>query len=346
MMAHKRLCGRGGARREKVELDIDDGVLLDCFGKHHALISNLGIYETKSTKDQPDGKGLLYLEPLLADIKAIKASCNLPIPLVRKALSRLVFQQPTVNKTIYNNALWGGLRQERITCVCNHFRRLSREDDRLRQVALKLNSKELLSLKELLTGVEAGGAYEPSVDCHDSDQETVFVNDGAMKEEKRELKHNLSEVSVDSDGFPKMFGSPKKGPMGAASPQAAASPQSSKRRAASELQQAMQGDKAKEGSVSKKTRGGSSASTGAGAAATAAAVPPAAKRYTKMYYKGPNSFGLRQLFGEKHQVVSVCRKGCTKSDLELVADRALERLHNGGSEADVKAWVQARVAQL
>ena len=173
-----------------------------------------------------------------------------------------------------------------------------------------------------------------------------FLNGGAMKAEKRELKHNLSEVSVDSDGFPKMLGSPKKGPMGAASPQAAASPQSSKRRAASELQQAMQGDKAKEGSVSKKTRGGSSASTGAGAAATAAAVPPAAKRYTKMYNKGPNSFGLRQLFGEKHQVVSVCRKGCTKSDLELVADRALERLHNGGSEADVKAWVQARVAQL
>ena len=57
MMMHKRLACRGGARRERAELDIDDSVLLDCFGKHHALISNLGVYETKSTKDQPDGKG-------------------------------------------------------------------------------------------------------------------------------------------------------------------------------------------------------------------------------------------------------------------------------------------------
>ena len=45
LMMSKRFVGRGGPRREKVDRDIDDGVLLDCFGKHHASISNLGIYE-------------------------------------------------------------------------------------------------------------------------------------------------------------------------------------------------------------------------------------------------------------------------------------------------------------
>ena len=348
----KRFVGRGGPRREKLDRDIDDGVLLDCFGKHHALISNLGIYESKSTKDQPCGKGLLFLEPLIADIVAIRASCSLPIPLVRKALQRLVFQQPTVNKTIYNNALWGGLRQERLTCVCNHVRRLAREDERFRQTALKLTAKELQSLKALLSTVAAAGEQEPSVDDVDSDQETVFLNDGALAPGKKELKVNRSDVSMDSDGFPRMFSSPVKerseAPKECEEPPAEAG--SRRRRNPSQLMEAMQG-----AASAKKSRGASSGS-GAAAAAAAPVVPgPVAaatseegsgRTYAKMFYKGPCSFGLRQSLGEKRQVISICKKGASKSDLEFIAIKAMEKLHDNGSEDAVRAWVQGKVAEL
>ena len=70
------------------------------------------------------------------------------------------------------------------------------------------------------------------------------------------------------------------------------------------------------------------------------------KLYCKMFYKNSNGFGIRQLFGGKKQVISLCRKSASKVDLENIADRALERLHGGGDEEDVKIWVGEKMKQL
>ena len=353
--------GRGGKRRATVEESVDDGVLLDIFGRHADKISSFGIYEHQSTSSQPCGKGLLALKEFILETAQAKPSCELPIGDVKKALGRLVFTRASVNKSIYNNQLWRGLRQERVTCILNHVRRLRRDEDRLRQVCLKLTASETLALQNLLSSVKLGSGAGTGDQAQDSDQETVFHEETS---DKRSLKQNSSDVSVDSLGFPKMFDSPRKvdDSLGSAG----------RSEAATAMQANMKGSRAEPAArqLSKRRRSSKGADVSADDPVAAEPRPPRPvpvqvpvpqpprsaaavhhsafdKSYTKMFYKSNNSFGLRQAFGEKKQVISVCKKGVAKIDLENVADRALIQLNKGTAvEADVKLWVQDKLAQL
>lgn len=62
-----------------------------------------------------------------------------------------------------------------------------------------------------------------------------------------------------------------------------------------------------------------------------------------MYYKQNNSFGVRQLFDKKRQIISICKRGQTKEMLQALADQAKIKLNSGKEEDDVKAWVQGKL---
>jgi hypothetical protein len=64
------------------------------------------------------------------------------------------------------------------------------------------------------------------------------------------------------------------------------------------------------------------------------------KEYAKMWYKNSFSFGIRQKFGEKRQIMNIGGKSCNKAKLTLerISDRVIDMMTNGGmSEADAKA---------
>ena len=348
----------GGSRRSAPPSSIDEGPLLDAFGRHASLISNMGSYESRSVSDQPCGKGILALAGLVRDIIKISPACLLPIPLIRKALSRLVFQQPTINGTIYNNGLWSNLRQERITCVLNHTRRLRREEERLRQVALKLSSPEFQELQGILSEIKID-ARDLEVDAAaDSDFEgTVDMNteeDPATADDlmsvpaeatssdfrttpARGLKRHVSEASVDSDGFPRVLSrAPEK-----------SKPKweldvSTKETASAEMKASM-----RHGSSSPVPQEVTAKAKAKGKAKPKAqAVAHDCRSYTKMYYKNSKGFGIRRCFDDKKQVISVCKSSANKADLECIADQVMKKLKAGEQEDVVKTWAQSAVARL
>ena len=252
------------------------------------------------------------------------------IPVIRKGLSRLVFQEPSLNATIYNNSLWVGLRQQRVTCVLNHCRRLRREEDRLRQITLAMNGKDVAVLQDLLALIKLGPA-DAMPSAEDSDQETIYVGSA------RKLQGHPSDASLDEEGFPTMLGNLVSSSSSDAAAVRAEAAQAAPSGAADRvLQQAL-------GILASKGKG---ANVGVKRKAAAADVPDLGKKYTIMFYKANNSFGVRQCFGDKKQVASVCKKGVSKDDLENVAKKAKEKLEEGLAEEVVKAWVVAKVLTL
>ena len=67
--------------------------------------------------------------------------------------------------------------------------------------------------------------------------------------------------------------------------------------------------------------------------------PPTTNLYVKKYYEARNAFGIRRQVGQRRQVILVRKEGATRQQLEMIANRAINRLLAGGSEDDVKAWV-------
>lgn len=110
-----------------------------------------------------------------------------------------------------------------------HLRRLARDQDGLKQVASKLSGSEYAQLKDLIGmidlrdfGIEkcnlakgASTVLEKENLCEETQpqspgQTTVAYNDDELPPPKRRLKAQVSEVSVDSTGFPNMLQSPEK----------------------------------------------------------------------------------------------------------------------------------------
>ena len=201
----------GGARRGKPP-EVEESVMKGIVTLHIALIIAMGIYESKSTPDQPCGKGILHLHDLIAALVEACPGGEIGSPIIRKCLLSLVFDQPKLNTTIYNNGVWAGLRTERMITLMNHVRRLRREPDRLRQVMAKLNGQETQKLKALLDKIEVPPGAEPGDIADDVETETLYMpntcdveNPNAEPVCRRPLKAQVSDVSMDSNGFPKML---------------------------------------------------------------------------------------------------------------------------------------------
>ena len=344
-----RPSGRGGPRRVSVD-EVDTGLVVECFGRHMELLSSLGSYESKSRTDQPDGKGLLFLGSFVKDVIKISPSCELSIPSIRKACERLVFQEPHINKSVYNNNLWASLRQERITCVLNHARKLKREPDRMRQVSGHLARQELIDLKSMIEKIQLSAGDVPE-DGADSDLETLYCPSNCMQGAEasscRRLRANASDVSVDADGFPKM--------LSAETPTMPPDPVAPGRLSGPLLV----GDAALQASMGcgppRCKHGGARRKNPAVAEPVVeqtpgskrkATTPPLEQAWGKMFYKSTNSYGIRQQHGDKRQIFSICKKGTHLVDLTAIADQALAKLAAGAGEDVVKGWAHAKVANL
>ena len=99
---------------------------------------------------------------------------------------------------------------ERITVLLFHMRRLAASAD-LRACASKLTRPDFLKLQDTLALVERKGQQQMELPLVEREAEEEST-------ERRQLKKNISEVSVDSNGFPKALATPAKEPSEAEAP--------------------------------------------------------------------------------------------------------------------------------
>ena len=62
-------------------------------------------------------------------------------------------EDPKINSTRYNGAVWVGMRTERINVILYHFRRVRNADD-MRVCASRLTSPELLRLQKVVEDID------------------------------------------------------------------------------------------------------------------------------------------------------------------------------------------------
>ncbi|CAE7626891.1 unnamed protein product [Symbiodinium sp. CCMP2592] len=176
--------GRGGARHTPKPFT-DEGVLLKVLGDHKDLIKDLGPYELISRSGAVDPKGLVRNLDLLRDL------------LRAEPTGELMRDDPTVNTSSFNGSVWSNLKGERLGCLLNHTRKWARaEVEGKSNAASKLTAFEYRKLKELLDLFQ-------DKEVPETGPRLALEDRKPPSKEGRQLR---PKPSLDSDGFPKMFG--------------------------------------------------------------------------------------------------------------------------------------------
>ncbi len=231
--------------------------------------------------------------------------------------------------------------------------------NRFKQMMSKATQHQIEKVLDLLSMISGSVSGLTEDDRSISPAPTLYVPPNG-----RVLSKRVSEVSVDSDGFPAFLadvGSKKDTRVAAPS-----SSKGSKRKLTPADAMAMAAadedledfdqimadidalaeldeEEAKTLAASKAAPSGAQASASVPVARARRVSEGTPGRYTVMYYKQNNSFGVRQLFNKKRQIISICKRGQTKEVLQALADQAKEKLNNGKEESEVKAWVQGKM---
>ena len=339
---------KGGARHKPAPV-VDPLILAALFGKYKASICDFGIYEHISVNQAVKGNGLVAHYDFLKAMLTLCPSGDMPGTSAKTALLTVICQAPDMNTTIYNTAVWAGMRCERLGCLLNHVRRLAREPDRLKQAAMSMTGAELSKLKGLMAMIQIGSDTSlanglASGVCSDDD---ATVDEHTVAKPKKRLlvktASDASQISVDSQGFPSIlescFTSVAK-PMGPG-------PSAMKKSKTNKIDQDVELDEdgypmllmPKSGTLVAKSP-------------KKAAVPPVAtdtidKTWVKMWYKGGCSVGIRRGRGhdDKAQIFSISNRSWSQKKLEDLGDECLRRLHAGEDEQAVCEWSRTKLGK-
>ena len=175
---------------------IETGLIFDIFFRHEDLIRNFGSYETLSTQSAVDPKGLIHNLPLVEDILEIAPSCEIHPQPLRNALVRLLTQKPMLNTGRFNGGVWSHQRSERVCVLLSHIRRLARQGCNSKCVQM-LTALEYKKLADTLEKVDLKGSQGEPLPKGEEEEE-----EHKGEPSKKKLKHNTSDVSLDSQGFP------------------------------------------------------------------------------------------------------------------------------------------------
>ena len=212
--------GKGGKLHFSKPL-VDGGLLFKAFQSNAELLRDMGEYESISRAGSPSYEGLVRNAPLLEELLVLQPAAELHPQPVKAALLRLLNADSSLNATQFNGQVWINLRQERLCTILCHVRKAARDPNTLQQAALKLNGRDMMALKKVIglvslplekgltedLGVEREAQIEtsfaqPASVASFSQQTTLYPTDGGQLGGSRTLKKVVSEVSVDSDGFP------------------------------------------------------------------------------------------------------------------------------------------------
>ena len=164
--------------------------------KHRTVLCNLGVYENISKPMAVYGKGLASLNDFLTSLLQLAPWANLVLVQIRDAILT-VHHSKSLNKGPLSDKAWAGQRTERVITLLAHLRRLL-TPYRFDQCTAKMSKQDIITLRALISLIDP-----------------KYVQHGAESSvtSKRQLKAHdsiVSNVTLDSDGFPEMLRSPKK----------------------------------------------------------------------------------------------------------------------------------------
>ena len=218
--------GKGGARHTP-KPHIDPGLLLKEISKHSGLIQDLGSYEKISRSQACDPKGLWVCLPLLKGLVELSPICEIRGACLRQAMFQVLLGEPSLNSTKWNGSVWVGLKVERITILLSHMRRLLGQNE-MQACASKLTGAEFLQLQEVVKMIQQKQqvAADPTLAEKEKGNPTLVEREKAdpalaereashtplpeRPEDARKLKKEVSEATVDSEGFPLALQTPDK----------------------------------------------------------------------------------------------------------------------------------------
>ena len=214
---------KGGARHT-TKPQVDTGLLYKVISPHRGLLSNMGLYETISKTQACNPKALVKVMPWIKGLVELEATAEIHGQNLRQAIFQLLMDEPSLNDSKWAGGTWVSLRVERLNVVLFHMRRLRLSGD-LRACASKLTTPEFLQLQEVVELMEKKPDLQEAsaLALVQREEPSPLVEREGPKEldkPRKKLKVSISDVSVDSQGLPKMFGTPE--------PSAAGSPASSK----------------------------------------------------------------------------------------------------------------------
>lgn len=178
--------------------------LEDVILKHKTILCNLGVYENICKPMAVNGKGLVSLNDFLTSLLKLAPWANLLLGQVRDAIVT-VNQCKSLNKGPLTDKAWAGQRTERVITLLAHLRRLL-TPYRFDQCAAKMSKQDIISLRGLISLID-----------------TKYVqpdgNESSVRSKRQLQAHdsNVSNVTLDSDGFPAMLRSPSNAKCGIAS---------------------------------------------------------------------------------------------------------------------------------
>jgi len=236
-MTERSLKSRGG-KRHLAKPTADAGLVYKALSANEDFVKDLGAYEVLSRNAGVDYKSLVANIDLIKALVKVERSGEIHSQPLRSALTKMLVDSPELNKTKWNGEVWVNLKGERITCLMYHFRKVARDalEDGLKIAAVKLKPAEFIQLKEVVGMVELrdlDGAdnFEKSATTSEvgrgtvqygSDAEATLekgtpyddktLEKGDYSKTRKQLQRNISDVSMDSQGFPKMLGSPSPEP--------------------------------------------------------------------------------------------------------------------------------------
>ena len=200
-----------GGKRHSKKPYVDVGVLTKELSDHVDLVKDLGGYEVASRTQSPDAMALLSIKPVIESLLKLSPTAEMHGKSMRNALTQLLVDKPDINTSKFNGRVWVNLRAERLTTVLSHVRELARDEASLNRTAMVLTKTDFLQLKQLIGKVQLCDAGKQSSAIVEVVSKDAHQDDDVQH--KRALKSqvsNCSNMSVDSDGFPKMLMSPCK----------------------------------------------------------------------------------------------------------------------------------------
>ena len=199
---------RGGARHFSKPY-VDSGLVYKVLSECQETLEDLGNYEHVSKNNSPDPKGLVKTLPLWKGLLKLESSGEIHTQPLRTALISLFAEAPQLNNTRHSGQVWANLKMERISTILFHVRKLGRES--LTAAAAKLTKEDYGKLQNGLMLLDVGDALEKANNMKkEAAEECTALVPFEPILEKRKLKKTDSDVTMDSKGFPAMFGSPQK----------------------------------------------------------------------------------------------------------------------------------------
>ena len=179
-----------GGYRHTSKPQVDQGLLMKVFDNNSNLLGNMGIYERISRSQGCDPKGLIKLLPLIRGLVELEPTCEIHQSCLRKAIFSILLEDGTLNDSKWSGAVWTGMKVERVGVLLFHLRRLAGTD--LKVAAAKLTGAEYLQLQNVVEIIK-----------------TKERPQAAPTAPPRQLKREVSDCSVNSNGMPNCFGTPQ-----------------------------------------------------------------------------------------------------------------------------------------